>query len=509
MLHRESTDIVAGDGRTVVVQLAEWGQPRNVSDANGVKYREAFESMEPAPKVRVKSSHGGDLIGHAVADSYRPDPQPTIELHIAETAAGDDALALIRSGTVDAVSVEFVPGAGDYTADGVLHRVGAQIHNIAMAFNPAHSAPVLAVRENPDPETNPKEPAMTEAIAPDAVTRGDLNDMADTLKREIVTATANIVVHAEPNPLAEFRSLGELTHELVHSDDSERVGMLKRELADQILTDNPGVARPKYIDEIKGTVDAGRPTITAFGTMAVPQGSGSTIQWPVNGNDESTLVGVQAVEKTDVTSVTWSVTEAVAALAMYAGASDISFALIRRSTPAYLNAYAAALYRGYAITTDTAAAAQATAAALTSAGVWDPVTGTGAEFRAALFVASTEVEAATNAPASFVLAGTAVYTAIGGLEDLYPAPYGVQTVSGTADAASLRVNVSGLPVIHDRFLDGATLLVSNSSTADWHEDGPWQASATDVLKAGENAGVYGMGVFTPYNPAGIRQIGNV
>ena len=83
MLTRESSDLVAGDGRTVTVQLAEWGEARTVSDDGKTSYSEAFDSMDPAAKVRVKASHGGDLIGHAVADSYSPDPQPTIDLLLA------------------------------------------------------------------------------------------------------------------------------------------------------------------------------------------------------------------------------------------------------------------------------------------------------------------------------------------------------------------------------------------------------------------------------------------
>ena len=499
-LHRESADIVAGEGRTVTVQLAEWGEPRTVSDDGKTTYREAFESMEPADKVRVKSSHGGELIGHAVKDSYSPSPQPTIDLHLAETVAGNDTLALIRSGAIDAVSVEFQPSPDDYTENGVLHRVAAKINAVAMAFVPAHSAPILNVRELPEQ----KDEHMTEEITPAAVTADDLNAFGDELKREIVADFDRFETDADVNELDKFRDVGELNHAILNGDASPD---LYRALADDIIANSPGVNRPSWVEGIKQTVNFGRPTISAFGTVAVPTGAGTTVTWAVNANDESTLVGTQTAEKTEVTSAVWNVTSATEALVTYSGAADISMQLLRRSSPAYLNSFYQAMYRGYAITTDTACAAAVVTAATASSAVFVPGTGDAAALRAALFTASTEIENATNMPATFVLVSSDVWSEIGKLDGLLPVPYGTSNVSGTATASSLQVNVSGLRVIHDRFLAAGSIIVSNDTTGDWHEDGPINMEAADVAKAGLNAGVFGMGLFAAYVPAGIVKIG--
>ena len=153
MLLRESSELIHGDGRTVVVQLAKWGEPRTVSDDGVTSYREAFDSLEMADRVRVVTTHGdrGETIGHADVTSYRSLPEPTIDLHIAETAAGNDMLALIKNRTIDAVSVEFHPRNTDKIVDGVMRRANALVSGIAFAFRPAHSAPILATREHPDP----------------------------------------------------------------------------------------------------------------------------------------------------------------------------------------------------------------------------------------------------------------------------------------------------------------------------------------------------------------------
>ena len=396
------------------------------------------------------------------------------------------------------MSVEFTPGADDYERDGVLHRVAAKINGIAMAFTPAHSAKILSMRDTPDPQTEQDKNKMTEAITPDAVTAADLATFGDDLKREVMASRPDAA--APTHPLARYRSIGELTRDLINGEGD--VKELQRTLADNILANSPGLERPKFIEQVKQTVDYGRPTITAFGTENVADGEGMSINWPINANDESTLVGLQGTEKAAVTTAVWNITNGTGSLVTYAGASDVSYPLLKRSSPAYLAQYTAALYRGYAITTDVAAAAQVVTVATTGDVTW-AAGQTADELRAAVFAASVAVESATNMPATFILAASDTYISMGALPGLMPAPYGTSNVAGTATAGTLTVNVSGIPVIHDRFLAPGTVLVSNSSTGAWHEDGPMQVSSEDVEKMGRNIGVFGMGVFTGYVPAGI------
>jgi hypothetical protein len=72
-----------------------------------------------------------------------------------------------------------------------------------------------------------------------------------------------------------------------------------------------------------------------------------------------------------------------------------------------------------------------------------------------------------------------------------------------ATAGTLGVNVSGLPVIHDRNLAAGGIIVSNSGTASWIEDGPNLATAENVANLGRDIAIYGYGVSAAYTPAGI------
>jgi hypothetical protein len=191
-------------------------------------------------------------------------------------------------------------------------------------------------------------------------------------------------------------------------------------------------------------------------------------------------------------------------LVTYAGGSDLSYQLIRRSSPSYRDAYMRIMYAAYSAVTDAAATAAIVAGQTVT---YDLAADTdGAAFRSALFEASVLVQAATGSPASFALAATDVFVAVGGKPSIYPSTYGVANVSGTADAATLRVNVSGVDVIHDPYLAPGKAYVSNSEAASWYEDGPYSVAAEDVEKLGQNVAVWGLGAFGIHLPMGIVEL---
>jgi hypothetical protein len=285
---------------------------------------------------------------------------------------------------------------------------------------------------------------------------------------------------------------------------AEVPALLCRALVDQITTNNPGVIPPGWLDTVFGIVDRGRPLINAFGLRSAPA-EGMDINWPYFDGNLTALVGEQLTQKAAITSVRVDLKRGTEVLRTFAGGSDISYQLIRRSSPSYRDAYMRIMMAAYAAETEAAAGSDAVAAA-TAGPVWVPGTGTAADLREALFGASAAVQAATGSPASFAVAATDVFTAIGSLDGLWPAPYGTSNASGTADAGSLTVNVSGLPVVHGHQLPPGTLLVSNGEAAAWLEDGPFTVTAEDVEKLGQNVAVWGMGAWATFLPAGLVKI---
>lgn len=94
---------------------------------------------------------------------------------------------------------------------------------------------------------------------------------------------------------------------------------------------------------------------------------------------------------------------------------------------------------------------------------------------------------------------------------MYPDVYGVQNVTGTFNASTLRVSVAGLPVIIGReFAANETenAIVTNRAAIAWAEDGPRLMTADSVQSLGRNIAIYGYGAATPFIGSGIVKIYN-
>jgi hypothetical protein len=308
---------------------------------------------------------------------------------------------------------------------------------------------------------------------------------------------------AEPvHPLAQFRTFGEYSKAVLAGEIESRA------LADQITDNNPGVMPPTFLQDVKGIIDLGRRVITAMGTESAPA-AGMEINWPFYSGDLNEIVQDQENEKTEVNSVRIDLEKGTATLATYSAGSDISYQLLQRSSPSYLDAHNRIMLASYSAVTDRQFTDD----------LWNQGTSnqqydyaadtTGAAFREAIFEASVTVEDATGAPASAVFVSTEVFKSIGGWSTFQPEPYTVQNVSGVATASTLRVNVSGLPVIRAKWLDegnGFNAIVSNGAAAKWIEDGPRLATAENVGKLGRDIAIYGYATSGVYLPAGVVRV---
>lgn len=377
---------------------------------------------------------------------------------------------------------------------GVIREVSA---TAVPQFNEARldtsSTPALVTFQRPEGQTmtaTPEAPA-----APVSLPTFSMEELAAELAPFLAAPNA---VH----PLARFANLSEFV--LAGRDGSLTPEELAAfALADQITVDNPGVMRPSWIDQIVGILDRGRPAISAFGGPGSAGDTGMRIEWPIYTGGFDDLVGVQANEKTEVTSRKVSILKDGADLATYAGASDISYQLLRRSTPSYREAYSRILAIAYGIVTDATFSADLVAKA-TGTGSWDGATL--GSLTNALFAASDAVDTAVGVPADVVLAAPDVFLAIGGLDGLKPPVYGTNNLQGTAQASTLRVNVSGLEIRKGRNLAAGQLLVASSEAAQWLEDGPFPIEADDVAKLGRDVGIWGMGTTRLAVPGGVVKL---
>jgi len=472
--------------------------------------RHAFDGVIGAGRrVPLLDRHDGDVVG--MAEVYAGDDGLRYRGHLLADDPAADAYARRVAAGADGVSIEFRPGRVRRGARSVVHLQVDRLAAIAGAYAPALLGAQVALRRatnvteprdpepTPEPEPTPPAAAITEAQVESIATRVASRQAAD-LRRLIQEGAGSALT---PTGLV-FRSLQEAWRAIdVARQDPDHREWYRRALVDITTSDVPGVMSPGVQGQVRGILDPGRPGVTAFGREGLGDG-GMNVEWPYFSGTLSGLIGIQATEKSDIVSGEVPILKGSTAIKTYAGGADISYQTLRRSQPSYLEAWSRIMLAAYAVVTDKAFVDAVELAATGSV----PLTWSTADndaVRAAIFGASVAVQDATGRPAEFVLAAADTFAAIGGA--LNPAP--VQNATGTADARTLAPVLSGLPVRYDPNVDAGTAIVSNSLTAAWHEDGPFQASEEDVSKLGRNVAYWGMGAPAIYVPAGVVIVGPV
>ena len=435
-------------------------------------------------------------IGVITAASNEPDGL-YIDFDVVNTSLGRDAATLMRTGSSRGLSVGFAPLESNRTkGKNAIVYTKAALAEVSLTHQPAYSsAGVGSIREDQmSVET-------VEDAAPAVVADIEAREAIDELRREVQS-----VVHvSEPvHPLAQFRSFGEYSKAVLDGFES-------RALFDQVTTANPGVLPPVWLQQVRGIIDLGRPVITGVGGPQSAGTSGLDINWPYSQNNLLNIVAAQANEKDEVNSVQISILKGTATLGTYSAGSDISYQLLQRSMPSYLDAHNRIMAASYSAVTDRKFTQDIWTGADAANDIQYDMAAdtTGAGFRAAVFEASMNCEDATGVPASIVFASTATMKEIGGWESFYPAPYSVQNVSGVATASTLQVNVSGLRVVRAKWLDTLNsrhAIVTNGEAARWIEDGPRLAQAENVGQLGRDIAIYGYGVTAAFLPAGIVRV---
>lgn len=539
--------LVATDAGALAGRLVPWATPAEVSDDGHRFYQESWApgSLRAEGVVPVYAGHApgprgptrGPLVGRLEDLEDRPDGLYGTAV-LADTPAAAELRALAR--TVGATfSIEFATDGPRPTPGAAVVRTAATLIGVAVLVAPDRGAypgaDVLSVRtggtamdsDDDDLEVDDTEDTEVEgegegAVDPPAPAPAETPPSTGAraaIVREVRRELARGRRPAAAHPLARYGSAYEFHAAARTSRSDELPGLFARAYrehrqrvehgrawVDQLTTENPGVMPPGWLSEVFGIIDMGRPVIGAIGTRPLPA-SGMDINWPYFDGDLHALVGQQLAEKTDITSVKVSFKKATENIATYAGGSDISWQLIRRSDPSYRDAYLRIMQAAYSVVTDNVAGDGVTAGA-TGTVDYDPATPDpdGTLLRAAVFEASSMVQIATGSPASYVLSSTDVFLAFAGMPLMVPSSYGTQNVTGTATASTLDVNVSGLSVILAPDLAPGTALVSNRLATSWLEDGPFVVTAPDIPKLGEDVAIWGMGALAVFIPAGVVKL---
>jgi hypothetical protein len=374
---------------------------------------------------------------------------------------------------------------------------------------PAYAgAGVGSIREEGEPEMS--ETMDTTEAGPMASEDKEAREQIVEIRETLSQIEARAFTTESEHPFSKYRSFGEYSQAVLAGEVEGRA------LVDQVTDNNPGVLPPNWLLDVKRIVDLGRPAISAMGVEAAGA-SGLEFNWPYFDGDLADIVALQenesegSDEKQEINSVQIDIEKGTATLETYAAGSDISYQLLQRSSPSYLEAHNRIMLNSYSFITnkafaDALDARDCTGSNISSVGILPADDATGTVFRGRVFEASVLVETETGRPADVVLVGSGLFKAFGQWSTFFPAVFGVENVSGVATASTLSVNISGLPVVHVRTLPANRAIVTNTTTASWIEDGPNLATVENVSQLGRDIAVYGYGTTAIYNPCGIVRI---
>lgn len=143
---------VRGDGRTVVGIAVPYDAPTAIRDASGA-YTEIFRRgafaktiIERGDRVKFLAQHDRRSMPLGKATLLREDAAGLYgEFRVSATAAGDEALELIKDGALDAFSVGFRPVKDRKNSDGTLvERLEAGLDEVSAVAFPAYDGALIA-----------------------------------------------------------------------------------------------------------------------------------------------------------------------------------------------------------------------------------------------------------------------------------------------------------------------------------------------------------------------------
>lgn len=527
--------------REIDVRLVPWDTPIDTVQGREQFARGAFDDVRADDVYLMGLEHeahiglGQDgaprLVRRPIGRGIALDPTvPRVTFRVAKTAAGDELLALADERIVRGVSVEFHEVPGGTTTETVRGRRTRTHRRVALTgasltYRPAYGdqAAVLAVRshentggtyqmtENTSTAVQVVDGAPSASFDMDSFfarlaerDRAWTDRIEDAIDKVETRARLDITV---PVSEAQERAIsrGEWAETVIKILAGDRVPDVQmRALQDVITSDNAGVVPPAYLSELIGVIDTSRPFLASTRRLPTPA-SGMQMIVPVINQRPTT--GVQATEKTDVSSQKTLIGTTAFDAVSIAGAGDISIQTLKRASRSFLDLWLELLAEAYAIDCEDIAVT-ALLNAMGGAGAAGPLDPENLNLGAA-FVSS--FDAIRRPPDTIWLSTEAVGEFIDAKATTTNAPlYPGLSASATA-AGGITGVISGLRPVHVPALDehGAYAIVGPSSGMAWAEDGTYTLQADDVSKAGRNIGLIGLlwacpwypDAFTAYNVA--------
>ena len=495
-------------GKIVPMGTGEVGN----TNLGGVVFEAGSIEIDDPSKIKLLSQHDMKKpVGRMVTATVRPDGiYATFKL--SRSTGGNDALVMAQEGLVSGLSIGAEIISSQPSRNGHTVVTAAKLKEVSLVTEPAFkSAQVLeiAAEEVVPAETQPTE---SEPVVEDTtqVEAPAVEAAAEEAARPTVAATHYVRERVAPITSAQY--LEASIKSALGDDDARRVVRA----ADDSTSTNTGLTLPQHLNNFITDTFSGRPAFEAATRSALVD-SGLSFTVPRLYTNAATPDVAPTVadtnegaapSETGMTSAYDTVT-----INKFSGLQRVSFELIDRSSPAFMELMMAELRKAYEKATDTALLTELIASGTTATSV----AATAAGLQSFISVEGAAAYKGTGGDfANKLVVNTDQWAAITGYADttgraLYSAQGATQNASGNAVATSVVGGVLGTDLIVDHniaasgVVDNSAFLIAPSSVYVW--ESPTTQLRVNVLTSGEvEINLYGyLALYVAKSGKGVRK----
>ena len=457
-------DAAAGEDspRTITGVAVPWDTPAVVSGGQKVQFsRGAFDVNQKAPKLL--EGHDMNQLRGVVTEMADSEEGLLFTAKFAQTRASDEAIALIKAGAYDSVSIGAVPTKFKYKGDTMMVSA-AQILEISLVSHPAFADAVITeiAASQPDDESEQEAVEPQPIDIPEEETMSEATPTVEASQAEIVP-TAPIFAQAKRE--AVLPTAAEYIAAAIAGGDQWRdmSAALRAAAPDVTTTDTPGVLPVPIVQPVYNNFRGIRPVVDACGVKAMPGGGKVFIRPEVTTH---TSMAAQSAENAALQSGTFVISSNQVTKGTYGGYVNISMQDLEWTDPAILSVILDDMSRIYANQTDDVAADALLAGVTQSAVLTDPTSA--AEWVSDIYDAASTILTNSNGnlPTHLFLSPN-MYAYLGKLVDTANRPLfpeiGPMNALGTASSSTFSGRAFGLQTVVDRNFASDTVIVGDPS----------------------------------------------
>jgi len=437
-----------------------WDVVATVSGGQRVKFLRGAFDLTQKPAKLLENHDMSQLRGvvNALADS---DAGLEFEATLADTRASKDAVALLKAGAYDSVSVGANPVSFKFDKAGVMVVSKAQLIELSLVAVPAFSEAVITeiaasadpedVEENTQPIDTPQEDNVSEEIKAESA--------------ESATTPTSPILYAQAKKEFKLPSAGEwISAQMQGGAVAAEFNARVRAAAPDVTTgDLDGILPLPIISPIYSGIQGLRPVVDAIGSRQMPQ-SGKVFIVPKI--TTHTSIGGPETQNTTITAGQFVVDDIQITKDIYGGYVEVSEASIDWTSPEVLQGLLEDMGKKYALATDNAAADALLAGTSQTTGNVAPTDP--ADWIAKVYACATTILSNGYYLPDHLFVSPDVFAQLGQLSDTADRPLfpqvGPMNAFGTMNPGSRESVVFGLRLVVDTNFAAKTTIVGAAAT---------------------------------------------